>query len=74
MYTKAMEEIIDTVQAYCLEVGDLIMDPYTGVIREVSGFYDDGTEIHVMLEDDDEPTIFTPDAELNLYGYTTVEV
>lgn len=68
------EIIIDTVAAECVEVGDLIQDPNLGTIREVSGFSDEGEEVHILLEDDDEPHVFQPYDYINLYGYERIEV
>ncbi len=70
------EEIIDTVYAYSLELGDRIeyMDPEDGrwVIDTVKDIEDSKDQMKIYLEDRDDPLEVDPEQRFDLYGYTVV--
>lgn len=70
------EEIIDTVYAYSLELGDRIeyMDPEDGrwVIDTVKDLEDSKDQMKIYLEDRDDPLEVDPEQRFDLYGYTAI--
>lgn len=69
-------EIIDTVTADCLEVGDVIR--LEDGFCEVRAFNDHGSFIEVTVReigyDDDDHAEFNPSQRISVYGYSVVEV
>ena len=65
-------EIIDTVQAHTLEVGDTIeyLDDDGHVsLQEIKSIEDLGDTIRLQLEDYDDVDLYA-DGDRNIYGYT----
>lgn len=69
-------EIIDTVTADCLEIGDII--GFEGSLYTVQAFEDRGETIAVGIRevgyDDTERVVLDPNSRIELYGYSVVEV